>query len=401
MSSAGRTTPSSASTMRAGTEASGSSSHTQTRCSAGSAGARAALPSISVGASEPSSSRYARPRWPRTVTSWLTEATRSCASSSGGRSSVLSGTSTAPTRITANATRAQSMPFGMRRPTRSPLPSPARTRRAASARLASSSSAHVIAPSSLTSAWSVGSLCRRSAITSGMVHGSGKEASLEGGSVELPAREQRDLVLAEQQEAPRHLVGREALRERRAERVEVERVARRHAQRSGHELAARGVGDADHVRGEPGEGEDRRLHLARRDVRAARLDPVPAASLEVAEAVLVDPDEVAAPVPAVGVEGLVSLAPVVALHQEGSAQVELAQHAGAARCARVGVDDASLEAGRGPAERAAPLLRLLRLVVAHQADAARLRHAEHRVAQLRVGRPHRIRQDRPEVPAPD
>ena len=70
-----------------------------------------------------------------------TPAVRSWASSSGGRSSVLSGTSTAPMRITPKAVTAQSTPLGIRRPTRVPLSTPAATRRRATARLRSSRSA--------------------------------------------------------------------------------------------------------------------------------------------------------------------------------------------------------------------------------------------------------------------
>ena len=204
-------------------------------------------------------------------------------------------------------------------------------------------------------------------------------------AVELAARQHRDLVVGEQQEPPRHLVGGEPLGELRAELVDVHDATGRHADRRRDDLAAGVVVDADDVSGEPGDIADRRLDLARRDVRAAGLDHVAAASLEVEEAVVVDDDEVAGAVPAVGVEDLVSLAPVVALHQERAAQAR-------ARPARpdrrsqpvVGIDDPRLEAGRRPAERAAPVLGLVGLVVAHEAHAAGLGHAEHRVAQLRV-----------------
>ena len=60
---------------------------------------------------------------------------------------------------------------------------------------------------------------------------------------------------------------------------------------------------------------------------------------------------------------------------------------GAHAAPRVGIDDLRLEAGHGPAERPAPVLGLLGLVVAREADAAGLGHAEHVVAQLRIGGP--------------
>src|SRR5262249_31397048 len=154
----------------------------------------------------------------------VTAATPSCAISSGGRSSVLSGTSTAPIRIAAIATTAQSIPFGISSPTRSPLFTPAATRRAASARLASSSSSQVIRLSSLTRAWVCGSLLRLSSITPGIVSGSPSigEQRLERGPIELAARQQRDLVVAQQQEAPRHLVGGEPRRELVADRLDLD-----------------------------------------------------------------------------------------------------------------------------------------------------------------------------------
>src|SRR5262249_62282734 len=101
--------------------------------------------------------------------------------------------------------------------------------------------------------------------------------------------------------------------------------------------------------------------LPRRHVRAARLDHVTAATLEVEEAVRVDNDEISGPVPAVGGEYLVALAAVVALHHERTAEPELARLAGCAPRARVGVDDGGLEPGRGSAEGAASLLGLVGL----------------------------------------
>ena len=69
-----------------------------------------------------------------------TEAMRSCAMSSRGCSSVLSGTSTAPMRVSAIAICTHPTPLGMIRPTRVPLSTPASTKAAAISRVVASRS---------------------------------------------------------------------------------------------------------------------------------------------------------------------------------------------------------------------------------------------------------------------
>ena len=101
-------------------------------------------------------------------------------------------------------------------------------------------------------------------------------------------------------------------------------------------------------------------------------------------------------------ERLVALAAVVALHEERAAEPQLADLAGVAHSAPVsGSTIFASKPGHRPAERPAPVLGLVALVVAREADAAGLGHAEHVVAQLGIGRPHRGGHDRPEVAAPD
>ena len=92
------------------------------------------------------------------------------------------------------------------------------------------------------------------------------------------------------------------------------------------------------------------------------------------------------------------LAAVVALHQEGPAEPQLAGLADAAGRPVSGSTTCASKPGRRPAERAPLVLGQVRLVV------RRRRHTlpasvmpEHRVAQLRVGRRDVARQDRPEV----
>ena len=88
-----------------------------------------------------------------------------------------------------------------------------------------------------------------------------------------------------------------------------------------------------------------------------------------------------------GVERLGPLPPVVALHQERAPQPQLADLAGAAqRSPRLGIDHLRLEPGRGPTERAPPVLGLVGLVVgrARQTLPASVM-PEHRVAQLGIG----------------
>ena len=218
-SSAGRTAASSASTSASSTAARGRSSTSHTWRRDGSVGCRrpAAVAVATPGATASRSSRYERPRNAGASTRWVTPATWSCASSSGGRSSVLSGTSTPPMRETAAAITAHSMPFGSSRPTRAPLPTPAAASRAASARLSSSSSAWVIDRS-------VGDDRRLRAVRLAVAaqdgrHGHGRrpssEALLQRAGVELAARQHRHLVVGEHEEALRHLVGRQPLAQRR------------------------------------------------------------------------------------------------------------------------------------------------------------------------------------------
>jgi hypothetical protein len=197
----------------------------------------------------------------------VTDATRSWAISSGGRSSVLSGTSTAPTRITASAAVAQIDAVRHQQPDAIALVQADRTSRPASARLASSSSAHVIRLSSLTSACTRASAPRRSLITRGIVSSSPSigEQSLEPGPIELAlgssgiassgsSRKRRGTLYEDRRCASRSRSARPRRRDRR------------HAHRRCHQLTARVVRDADHVGDEPEEILDRSLDLARRDV---------------------------------------------------------------------------------------------------------------------------------------
>ena len=118
-------------------------------------------------------------------------------------------------------------------------------------------------------------------------------------------------------------------------------------------------GMPDHERTETtGDLAQRGLDLARRHVRARGLDHVAAPAVEVEEAVVVDAEQIAGAVPAVGGEHLVPLAPVVALHQ-GRARGTTARRPRPARTSSsgVGVDDPRLEPGHRPPERAAPAAR--------------------------------------------
>ena len=86
----------------------------------------------------------------------------------------------------------------------------------------------------------------------------------------------------------------------------------------------------------------------------------------------------------------------------GPAQVELARLAADRRPTPVsGSTTAASNPGAGRPNGSAPVLGLVGLVVAHEAHAAGLGHAEHRVAQVRARRPDAVRHDREEVPAPD
>ena len=128
-SSAGRTASSSASTSASSTRrVAGRSSTNHTCAEEREHGCRrpASVAVAMPGATASRSSRYERPRNERASTRWVTPATRSCASSSGGRSSVLSGTSTPPTRSTAAAITAHSMPFGSEQPDPRALADPGR-----------------------------------------------------------------------------------------------------------------------------------------------------------------------------------------------------------------------------------------------------------------------------------
>src|SRR3546814_15964514 len=105
-------------------------------------------------------------------------------------------------------------------------------------------------------------------------------------------------------------------------------------------------------------------------------------------------------VPAFCRERLVALAPVVALHQSRTAQPELAHLTCGEVGAGVGVDDPRLEPGHGTAERPAPVLGLVALIVAGPADAAGLRHAGPDVPQPRTGRADPPGHDRPQDAPP-
>ena len=113
-----------------------------------------------------------------------------------------------------------------------------------------------------------------------------------------------------------------------------------------------------------------------------RLDHVAVAPAEVEEPVVVHRDQIARVEPVVPVEGLVPLAPEVALHEERAPEPQLAHLTGRTRRA-VGSHHPRLESGHGPAERAAPVLGLLALVLAGQAHAARLGHPQHGVVAAR------------------
>ena len=89
---------------------------------------------------------------------------------------------------------------------------------------------------------------------------------------------------------------------------------------------------------------DGRFHLSRRDVRAAGLDHVAPPAMEVEEAFVVDGEQVAGAEPAVGREHLVAFAAVVALHEQRSAEPELAELPGPAVLERVRVHARGLRA---------------------------------------------------------
>ena len=227
------------------------------------------------------------------------------------------------------------------------------------------------------------------------------EQLLEGAEVELAARHHRHVVVGDDDDAAGDLVGRQPLPQAGPQVVDVDGRFRRRPHERRHHLAAGRVVDADDVGDEARDLEDRRLDLARRHVGARRLDHVAAAAPEVDEAVVVDGHEVAGAVPAVGVEGLVPLAAVVALHQERAPEPQLADLARPAAAPPSSPAHLGLEPGHRRPERAPAVLGLLGLVLAGEAHAAGLGHAEHRVAQLGVGGAHVRRHDRPQVAAAD
>ena len=137
--------------------------------------------------------------------------------------------------------------------------------------------------------------------------------------------------------------------------------------------------------GPAGDLGDRTLHLSGCDVGARRLDHRIASPDEVHETVGVGANEIAGVKPAVGVEALLAAALVVPLHHMRPADAQLA------------VDDFGFEARHRPAERTAPVLGLIGLVLADGDDAARFGHAEHGVPQLGIGRPDIGRHDRVQV----
>src|SRR6185312_16217005 len=147
------------------------------------------------------------------------------------------------------------------------------------------------------------------------------------------------------------------------------------------------VGYTDHVRdGATGGLGDGPLHFCGSHIGACGLDHRAAPADEVVEAVRVGADEIAGVEPSVGVEGFFAAAPIVLLHDVRSAHAELADVAGCDGLAAIGIDDLGVEAGRRLAERSASMFRLVGDVTTEQVDATRLRHAEHVVPQLRIGR---------------
>src|SRR5690606_2466119 len=113
---------------------------------------------------------------------------------------------------------------GRRMPTRSPFPTPAATSRAAKARLRSSNSPQVTPSSSVTTAPTAESDRRRPASSAATGGASSRiEDGLERRAVELAARQERDRVVREEQEAARNLLGGETLGEDAAQIVDVHR----------------------------------------------------------------------------------------------------------------------------------------------------------------------------------
>src|SRR3546814_1940037 len=121
------------------------------------------------------------------------------------------------------------MPLGASSPTRDDRSTPAATSLAATARLARSSSAWVTEACSVTTARSPPSSDLLRASSAGIVAGRGGSGTAEQVfqrlRVELAAGEHRHVGVAEEQVAPRHLVGRQVLAQHHAQLVASGRAA--------------------------------------------------------------------------------------------------------------------------------------------------------------------------------
>src|SRR5437588_4371986 len=161
------------------------------------------------------------------MTRCSTPAVCSCADSSGGRRSVLNGTTVAPARLAPNAATGHAVPFGMRMPTRLPLPTPAAANQHATAPLARSRSRYVSRSSSDTTNDLSG--CSRAQLRTnpGTVRRSVlTEPVHDLLHVGLSRREHRQVVGREHRPPPRHLVRRQPRPERLPDLVDVEAIGR-------------------------------------------------------------------------------------------------------------------------------------------------------------------------------
>ena len=246
---------------------------------------------------------------------------RSCAASSGGRRNVLSGTTVAPARLAPNATTGHAVPLVMSTPTRRALAHPevgeVRGERGTATLELAVRQRVVVGDDEVAVGLLVGPATDQPrhgealaahAKSSSIACRSGLPLDSIGRSAGASTRKRRGTLYADSRVAQ---LG--------AERVEIGRGVGFGQDHRRHHLVALGVGDAEHHHRETtGRVAQRRLDLERRHVRTRGLDHRAASAVEVEEAVLVDVEEVAGAVPAVGREDLEALAPVVALHERAA-----------------------------------------------------------------------------------
>src|SRR6185312_7094106 len=185
------------------------------------------------------------------ITRCSTPAVWSWAASSGGRNSVLNGTTVPPARATPSATTGHAVPLGMSTPTRVPLPTPAAANRDAVTAVSRSSSPYVSTSSSVTTNGFSGCSAARRRTSAGTVRRSALIEPLDDRAlVRLAGREHGQLVGPEHEEATRHLVRREPGPQALTDRFKIGGVVGFGEDDGADDLAPLGVGETEHQRTE-------------------------------------------------------------------------------------------------------------------------------------------------------